>query len=143
VRVVKCGTPSGYTTHRKRGEPQCEDCQEAHNSYMRAYKKRPGRSTWHYNHGPEIDEWFARVWLEQAGTCYLCTREIDPTQARVDHDHNCCGDQKSCSKCRRGIACNDCNLLIGLARDDPETLRLIADNLEKKHDDGYRSSESR
>lgn len=32
--------------------------------------------------------------------------------------------------CRRGLACTRCNLLIGMADDDPDLLRLIADNLE-------------
>jgi hypothetical protein len=32
--------------------------------------------------------------------------------------------------CRRGLACNRCNTLIGTVADDPELLRRIAGNLE-------------
>jgi len=41
----------------------------------------------------------------------------------VDHDHECCPDEKSCGKCVRGLLCNWCNRMIGMARDDPQRLR--------------------
>lgn len=40
----------------------------------------------------------------------------------VDHDHACCPRGKSCGGCIRGILCQDCNLLLGHARDDVERL---------------------
>lgn len=84
-------------------------------------------------HGPDIFAEFAVMWEAQQGKCYLCGRPLDrtnPRKAHVDHDHRCCPQAKSCRYCRRGIACNDCNTLIGLALDDPQHLRRIADNLE-------------
>lgn len=69
----------------------------------------------------------------QQGLCYLCRDPLLPDESRlvaVDHDHRCCPAKKSCAYCRRGLTCHSCNLVIGHARDDPERLRKIADNLE-------------
>lgn len=73
----------------------------------------------------------------QGGCCYLCGDELSYDDAVIDHDHRCCppvptrrGTRSvSCSHCRRGLACDACNILIGRAGDDPERLRRIADNL--------------
>ena len=81
-------------------------------------------------HGPEYPVVFAEMWAAQDGRCYLCRRELDPGKAHMDHDHRCCPDGASCSRCRRGLACRACNTLVGSAEDDPARLRLIADNLE-------------
>jgi hypothetical protein len=51
-------------------------------------------------------------------------------RTHLDHDHRCCPRGKSCQYCRRGLACPECNQLIGLAHDDPDRLRRIAANLE-------------
>lgn len=75
---------------------------------------------------------FTRIREAQQGLCYLCGDPLPDDRARVavDHDHRCCPRKKSCEYCRRGLACNRCNLLIGWAKDDPQLLRLIADKLE-------------
>jgi hypothetical protein len=81
------------------------------------------------------------LYLEQDGRCYLCGDPLprDLRKTAVDHDHSCCpgpdpepgsGYVTSCGRCVRGIACSACNQLIALARDDPDRLRRIADNLE-------------
>jgi Recombination endonuclease VII len=72
----------------------------------------------------------AEMWRTQEGRCYLCGTEIDPVTAVLDHDHRCCPYGTSCPLCRRGLACDSCNKLIGYAADDPDMLRRIADNLE-------------
>jgi len=68
----------------------------------------------------------------QQGLCYLCGDPLpdDRLQIAVDHDHRCCPARKSCVDCRRGLTCHACNLVIGHAKDGPERLRRIADNLE-------------
>lgn len=80
-----------------------------------------------------LPEELAQIYEAQAGACYLCGDLLpgDRSAWRIDHDHRCsCGPRKSCRYCRRGIACDDCNVLIGRALDDPARLRRIADNLE-------------
>jgi len=81
-------------------------------------------------HGPEIVTVWAAMWQDQDGLCYLCQRQLEPKKTTVDHDHRCCPKHRSCSRCRRGLACQGCNSLIGYANDDPERLRLVANNLE-------------
>jgi len=72
-------------------------------------------------------------WEAQAGRCYLCGDKLPAGTAHgihLDHDHTCCPKgTKGCERCRRGLACLPCNLLIGYGQDDPERLRRIAGNL--------------
>jgi ribosomal protein L37AE/L43A len=90
-----------------------------------------------YQHGIEWEPLFAALWEAQGGKCYLCGDELRPDQPRaihLDHDHSCCPLARSCERCRRGLACKDCNRLIGIARDDPDRLRRIADGLERANE---------
>ena len=73
-------------------------------------------------------------WEAQGGKCYLCGDNLPldgDVPPFIEHDHICCGPKRlGCPICRRGICCSPCNRLIGLAHDDPNRLRCIADNLE-------------
>ena len=53
------------------------------------------------------------------------------TVAHIDHDHACCPGAGSCGKCVRGVLCPPCNQMLGMAKDDPEKLRLGAAYLER------------
>jgi hypothetical protein len=66
-----------------------------------------------------------------AAGCWLCGEPFNPEKRRpsVDHDHQCCPGSKCCGECVRGLAHHICNTII--AREDPEFLRRIADNLEQ------------
>jgi hypothetical protein len=79
-------------------------------------------------HGADFD--LAAMLSAQDGSCYLCGAVLAQDDINVDHDHDCCPSGKSCSRCRRGLACTRCNTLIGLAGDDPHLLRRIASALE-------------
>lgn len=84
-------------------------------------------------HGRDIAQALMAMWQAQGGRCYLCEEPL-PAERRkvhVDHAHTCCGPKRSCGFCRRGLACDRCNNLIGRAGDDPELLRRIAGNLER------------
>ncbi len=35
-------------------------------------------------------------------------------ELHIDHDHKCCGKNKSCGKCVRGILCGNHNRLVGM-----------------------------
>ena len=39
-RTVRCGTESGYTTHRQKREDACAACIEAHRDYHREYRRK-------------------------------------------------------------------------------------------------------
>lgn len=89
-------------------------------------------STQRHRHNGIRPEDMARMYEAQQGRCYLCG-DLLPAERRkwrIDHDHRCCPQGTSCRDCRRGLACNNCNTLIGMAFDDPERLRRIAANLE-------------
>lgn len=75
-------------------------------------------------------ETVAKMLAAQDGCCYLCDEPVTGKPC-VDHDHRCCPQGRSCVLCRRGIACDRCNRLIGHVGESPELLRLIADRLEE------------
>lgn len=116
--------------------------EEHREAYREADAKRyaANPAKWHADglkrkHGLDDAGW-ARMWAEQEGLCYLCHREMDLSNTRdtvVEHWHGCSahGPKFSCSACRRGLACQACNVIVGMARDDPELLRVVADSLEK------------
>jgi hypothetical protein len=84
------------------------------------------------------DAIWAAMWEAQQGRCYLCTRDMDPDDAHVEHWHGCGGGhdpENSCAACRRGLACQGCNHIIGLAGDDPDRLVLIATHLRAANAD--------
>ena len=83
------------------------------------------------NHGMR-PEGHTQMQEAQQGRCYLCGDPLpeDRGKVHIDHDHSHCPPGESCHYCRRGLACQPCNALIGLARDNPDRLRRIADNLE-------------
>lgn len=98
--------------------------------------QRRGAAT--VRHGRGIDEWIAATLEAQDGRCYLCgdalVLEVAPrgkAKTHVDHDHRCCPRNKSCTFCRRGLSCGRCNVLIGIADDDPALLVKIAGNLAR------------
>ena len=69
----------------------------------------------------------------QNGCCYLCGDQFDMENRKsihVEHDHSCCGNEKTCGKCVRGLACRSCNQGIGSFKDDPERMRRAANALE-------------
>lgn len=35
----RCGTNAGYEAHRRRGEDPCDQCRDAHNTYMSGYHR--------------------------------------------------------------------------------------------------------
>jgi Recombination endonuclease VII len=95
-----------------------------------------------WKHGMTPEQWQA-MWDAQNGRCYLCGEPMtkserasrgvsrDPRSVVMEHLHGHCADpRKTCAVCRRGLACQRCNVLIGLAGDDPVLLRVIADALE-------------
>jgi hypothetical protein len=98
--------------------------------YQQDRKARGGELR--YAHGMRLEDWWA-MWAAQRGRCYLCGESLpaDRRLVAIDHDHGCCPPNRSCARCRRGLAHVKCNTLIGQAGDDPARLRLIARNLAR------------
>jgi len=103
---------------------------EQRRRYLAANRDQTRLAHFSWRHGPGIHIWLVDTWKRQEGRCYLRERPMARDQAFIDHDHMCCPQIRSCPDCRRGLACERCNLLIGKVDDDPDLLRLIAANLE-------------
>lgn len=98
-------TPSGLA-HRCRQCRKEEKLQEtvAGKTFEYGIKYRYGLSK----------EGFDRILAAQGGKCKICKQVPDSkVQWRVDHNHACCPDNRSCGKCVRGILCGDCNIMVG------------------------------
>lgn len=101
--------------------------------------KNPGYARdWHLlRHHGLAGAAFMAMWEAQERRCYLCHRDLDMDAAFVEHWHGCPGHspETSCRFCWRGLAHHACNIIAGAACDDPDLLRIIADNLERANAD--------
>ena len=82
-----------------------------------------------YNITP--DQYFEML-DRQGGLCAVC---LEPPRAgrrlSVDHDHDCCpGKGRSCGECIRGLLCQNCNALLGMAAERIDILRSAIEYLE-------------
>jgi hypothetical protein len=71
--------------------------------------------------GSSIEE-YDRLFVEQGGVCAICGRPELRRRLSVDHCH--------VAGVVRGLLCSDCNVMIGLARDDVSLLRRAIAYLE-------------
>lgn len=78
-------------------------------------------------HGIEPDAYF-EMFQKQLGACKVCKQVSN--KLYIDHDHSCCDEVNSCGKCVRGLLCNRCNLLLGLAKDQSDILNSAINYLE-------------
>lgn len=101
-------------------------------------KKNPGRlrelsreTGWRQN-GILNMSWprFIKLLDAQSWRCGICEKRIDES-ASVDHDH-ATGEV-------RGLLCQNCNAVLGLAGDSVKVLRAAADFLEAWNGDNYRT----
>jgi hypothetical protein len=76
-----------------------------------------------------IDDLQMKIMLErQLHKCAICAHPISYNTLRVDHDHNI-NDPNDDSV--RGLLCNNCNVLLGFAKDDITILQNAIDYLKK------------
>ena len=69
---------------------------------------------------------------QQNNRCAICRGENEDGKAlSIDHDHSCCKGKNSCGKCIRQLLCSHCNLILGLAKDNPEILEAAKKYLER------------
>jgi hypothetical protein len=75
----------------------------------------------------------------QGGVCAICKKPCGTGRMlALDHDHSHhpdggtpYGHHQACRECLRGLLCQRCNHMIGLAGDDVEVLQAAIDYLEK------------
>lgn len=101
----------------------CKKCRNArqyqHNNKRRNYIKSRGRKNQILSYGISIEQ-YENFLQKQNNCCAICFNSFinEKKHPSIDHDHSCCSDKKSCGNCVRGLICNRCNLMIGLAKDD-------------------------
>ena len=84
------------------------------------------------------DEQYQAMLIKQDRKCSICKvlfsggkGNRDKDSPCVDHDHTCCPKGKSCGKCIRGLICRKCNIMLGNAQDNVETLSNAIQYLNK------------
>jgi hypothetical protein len=102
-----------YDKHR-------DEILEKNANYLKENREKVNRRVRNHRHGITQD-WFDAKIEQQDNRCAVCGREFTETP-NIDHDHNCCLDLRSCEKCRRGLLCAPCNVLIGMAKESIEVL---------------------
>ena len=115
---------------------RCRDCVRGiapHPDSVRRGVLPSKRTLLRYNRD---DQWFQETLEAQGGVCATC-RTDKPTYRGwvVDHDHSCCPGSVSCGNCVRGLLCNNCNLSLGLLKDNTTTLKSLINYLEEHHRD--------
>jgi hypothetical protein len=108
---------------QKRADPQVKARAAAQRKADPDYNKK--HRAW--KHGLSVEDAEGMLWL-QDNKCLGCGA-ADPTH--TDHDHNHCPGSSGCVKCVRGFLCGHCNTTLGYARDNVQTLRNLADYLER------------
>lgn len=106
-------------------------CESASLDYSARICKTHRRPVWKY--GLEIGALEA---MYAIGQCRVCGSS---DRLHIDHDHSCCDSLNSqtgvaCGSCVRGLLCIGCNTALGMVKDNPQTLRALADYL----DSGFR-----
>ncbi len=115
---------------------------EQRNAYLKEWRKRPGKKEairardLMRNYGLTPADWDV-LWTAQNGLCPLCVtplargRYMDDS-AHVDHDHSMERPDGTCPKeAVRGLLCSVCNRMLGLAKDNPDTLLRARDWVTK------------
>ena len=132
----KCGKETEhYTdniTRRQYGRkglqhPHCIPCKKEYDRQRNLLTEIKEFYKWrdiNKKYGMSKDEWYW-MYKEQGGKCGMCGKEMvirangrgpSSVTACVDHDHK--------TDIVRGILCNRCNVLIGIAGDDVNLLQL-------------------
>ena len=72
-------------------------------------------------------EGFEKLLADQGGKCKICSVSTPGGKGRwhIDHDHS-----KECPKAIRGLLCCHCNVMLGQAKDNIETLKNAIKYLE-------------
>lgn len=70
--------------------------------------------------------------LLQQGGCAICgVTEMDSGHTlSIDHDHRCCGANRACSDCVRGLLCRSCNTGLGFFADNVHLLTIAISYLQ-------------
>ena len=123
-QCVSCAKPNSN------GKDQCDECgSKEYSRYKKSRLTEEGRRREATNqlrhlYGITYEE-YEELLAQQGNVCEICqqNKNRDGRRLFVDHDHE--------TGSLRGILCQKCNSILGLASDSPEILRQAANYLEK------------
>lgn len=77
------------------------------------------------------EDQYQQMLKDQDYRCAICGTHQEDQKIRmsVDHDHKCCPGLYSCGKCLRGLLCRNCNLMLGVLKDEEEILQAAINYL--------------
>lgn len=143
-QCVACAKEALKKWYQKNKERVAERSREAQRTYRKSpkYRERAARYGRKWFSDPDnktrVQHWrrlkkyglskgeFAVMLLACGSKCQGCGRPFEvkrPSAPVVDHDHE--------TGKVRGLLCDNCNRALGMLGDDPDTLRRLADYLEK------------
>jgi hypothetical protein len=133
---------SGRSKSKDGLQNQCKSCKSNYaknfrikhpEKYKSYHKKKVYNREYQfmYKHGFPREE--ALLILKEQVSCPVCNELLDDEKGNwcIDHDHNCCKPLTSCSKCRRDILCRNCNVMLGLAKDNEQILENAVKYIRK------------
>ena len=128
-QCVSCTKPN------ENGKDQCDECCSKENARCKESLKTPDKyrrwksSQLKHLYGITIEE-YEEILAEQNYKCEICQQPIGCENKRpyVDHDHE--------TGALRGLLCQNCNSVLGLAHDSTEVLRRAAEYIEKYKKEG-------
>jgi len=98
-------------------------------AYRRANPQRIAGYSMKHKHGLTMIEYEALL-CQQGGVCKVCRQEAEPVgikrRLHIDHCHE--------TGRIRGLLCHNCNVSLGLMKDDPARIRALADYLDAARD---------
>lgn len=131
-RCQKILPSNEFHKNRRRGlQVYCKTCQTEHSAtYKEAHSKNSRRSHLNRKYGMTPGE-YEQMLQAQGGVCDLCKQPetmYDPKTGKVrplavDHDH--------VTGAVRALLCKSCNQALGMAKENPEVLRRMADYIEE------------
>ena len=116
-----------YEKNKVREASKCKEWRKNNKSWIKKYnsdpvnKERRRATDLKRKYGIDLNE-YNRLLESQDYGCSICKCKFDDNLTpHVDHCHN--------TGRVRGLACRDCNLLLGYAKDDPSILYRAVDYL--------------
>jgi len=113
-------TWSSFSSDKRRSSGKASNCMDC--GRWRGIEARYGMSR---------IEWL-RLWASQHESCALCREPQGKRRLSIDHNHECCGEDRACPNCIRGMLCDGCNRMVGLVERKPETRKRFADYLDAR-----------
>lgn len=127
LKAWKKDTSYKYKPNPELGRSRAKAYRENNPEKVKArYSREKAKSRWNFllrTYNLTQDD-YNKILLEQSNRCQICKVLFSGKRSpAVDHNHACCPGSRSCGKCVRSILCNNCNSMLGHAKDDIEILK--------------------